>query len=72
MEEFKTILWIVAGVGLVVFFALYFVNAGYGKFRTSNWGPTIPSLINYLIKPFCYLLPDPLEYAIFKRIVKDK
>ena len=32
----------------------------------------MPGLINYLIKPFCYLLPDPLEYAIFKRIVKDK
>lgn len=49
MEDFKTILWIVAGVGLVVFFALYFVNAGYGKFRTSNWGPTIPSRWGWML-----------------------
>ena len=49
MEQFRAILWIVAGVGLVVFFALYFVNAGYGKFRTSNWGPTIPSRWGWML-----------------------
>lgn len=29
------------GLGLVVFVALYFVRAGYGMFRSTQWGPGI-------------------------------
>lgn len=32
----------------------------------------MPGLVNYLIKPFCYLLPDPLVYAIIQRIAKKR
>ena len=28
-------------VAVIVFIALYFVNAGYGKFYTAKWGPSI-------------------------------
>ncbi len=49
MELFETVLWIVAGTGLVVFIALYFVDAGYGKLISGKWGPTIPSRIGWII-----------------------
>ena len=28
-------------VAVIVFFALYFVDAGYGKFYTPKWGPSL-------------------------------
>lgn len=36
-------------VGLVVFIALYFVDAGYGKMRTEKWGPAINNKIGWCL-----------------------
>ena len=39
LESFHDFLFILFLVGLVVFVALYFVDAGYGKMRTENGDP---------------------------------
>lgn len=36
-------------VGLVVFIALYFVDAGYGKMRTEKWGPAINNKVGWCL-----------------------
>lgn len=41
LHIYHTILWVMALMGLGVFVALYFVDAGYGKFRSSKWGYSI-------------------------------
>ena len=41
LESFHDFLFILFLIGLVVFVALYFVDAGYGKMRTEKWGPAI-------------------------------
>ena len=38
---FYDLLYIMFLVGLVVFVALYFVDAGYGKMRSEKWGPAM-------------------------------
>lgn len=38
---FYDLLYIMFLVGLVVFVALYFVDAGYGKMRSDKWGPAM-------------------------------
>ena len=37
-ETFHLFLWVMSGIALLVFIALYFVKAGYGIFRTTSWG----------------------------------
>ena len=36
-ETFHLFLWVMSGIALLVFIALYFVKAGYGIFRTPSW-----------------------------------
>lgn len=40
-EGFQLFLWIMSGIALCVFVALYFVRAGYGIFRSASWGYSI-------------------------------
>ena len=40
-HTFNIFLIVMALVAVVVFVSLYFVDAGYGKFYTSNWGPSL-------------------------------
>lgn len=49
MEQFNTILWVMTALGLLVFVALYFVNAGYGKLISGKWGPTVPSRVGWVV-----------------------
>lgn len=46
---FETVLWVMAALGLVVFVALYFVDAGYGKMISPKWGPTVPNKLGWLL-----------------------
>ncbi len=44
--------WLLGGlalVGLVVFVALYFVDAGYGKMRTEKWGPAMNNKLGWFL-----------------------
>jgi 3-oxo-5-alpha-steroid 4-dehydrogenase 1 len=40
-HAFNIFLIVMAIVAVVVFVSLYFVDAGYGKFYKSNWGPSL-------------------------------
>lgn len=49
LEFFNNFLFVMALVGLVVFVALYFVDAGYGKMRTDSWGPAINNKVGWCL-----------------------
>lgn len=48
-ETFEIFLWVMSGVALIVFIALYFVRAGYGIFRTAQWGPSVPNKLGWVL-----------------------
>ena len=41
LSIYHTILSAMAFMGLFVFITLYFVDAGYGKFRSKKWGYSV-------------------------------
>lgn len=49
LESFHNFLFILFIVGLVVFVALCFVDAGYGKMRTEKWGPAINNKVGWCL-----------------------
>ncbi len=49
MEFFNTFLFVMALVCVVIFVALYFVDAGYGKMRTEKWGPAINNKVGWIL-----------------------
>lgn len=46
---FKLTIEIMAGLALVVFISLYFVEAGYGQFRTRKWGWSINNKLAWVL-----------------------
>ena len=49
LHQFHIFLWVMSGVALLVFIALYFVKAGYGIFRTPSWGRSIPNKVAWIV-----------------------
>ena len=49
LEFFNNFLFVMALVCVVIFVALYFVDAGYGKMRTEKWGPAINNKIGWCL-----------------------
>ena len=49
MEQFDYVLLTMTLLGAVVFVALYFVDAGYGKMISPKWGPTLPGRIGWML-----------------------
>ena len=49
VEFFYNFLFVMALVGFVIFVALYFVDAGYGKMRTEKWGPAINNKVGWFL-----------------------
>lgn len=49
IEFFHNFLFVMALIGFVVFVALYFVDAGYGKMRTEKWGPAINNKVGWFL-----------------------
>lgn len=49
LATFNTILIAMALLAVVVFFALYFIEAGYGMFRSKRWGATINNRVGWLL-----------------------
>ena len=41
LQTFYIFLAVMAAIALVVFVSLFYVNAGYGKFYQSKWGPSL-------------------------------
>lgn len=46
---FNLFLYVMSGIALVVFISLYFVRAGYGIFRTAQWGPSLPNKVGWVL-----------------------
>lgn len=49
IERFNAFLWIMSGIAVVVFIALYFVKAGYGMFRDNRWGLAINNKVAWVL-----------------------
>ena len=49
LDFFYDLLFIMFLVGLVVFIALYFIDAGYGKMRTEKWGPAMNNKVGWFL-----------------------
>lgn len=56
---FYDLLYIMFLVGLVVFIALYFVDAGYGKMRSDKWGPAMNNKAGW------FLMECPVFFVVF-------
>jgi 3-oxo-5-alpha-steroid 4-dehydrogenase 1 len=48
-HAFYVFLAVMAAVAVVVFIALFRVNAGYGKFYTSKWGPSVDNHLGWVL-----------------------
>lgn len=51
-ESFQIFLGTMSAAALFVFVALYFVRAGYGIFRTPQWGPSVPNRLGWMLMEF--------------------
>lgn len=49
INDYHIILWVMALMGLGVFVTLYFVDAGYGKFRSNKWGYSINNRLGWFL-----------------------
>jgi len=59
IETFNFFLWAMIALAAVVFIALFFVNAGYGIFRSAKWGVSIPNKVGWV------LMEAPVSVLIF-------
>ena len=82
MEDiFEGLIYGMAALAVVVFVSLYFVTAGYGKFRTKQWGWSIDNRIAWMLmelpvflvmlaiwslSPLKWRLPQLLLFALFE------
>lgn len=48
-QAFQTFLVCMSLVALLVFIALFFVKAGYGKFVSAKWGPSISNKLGWVL-----------------------
>lgn len=65
LSIYQTILSAMAIMGLFVFVALYFVDAGYGKFRTNRWGYSIDNKIGWVLMEAPALVPVIVANVMF-------
>ena len=49
IETFRIFLWAMAALAAIVFVALFFVNAGYGIFRSAKWGVSIHNKVGWIV-----------------------
>ena len=48
-SAFHILLWAMAILAVIVFLSLYFVDAGYGKFYRSSWGPSLDNHLGWFL-----------------------
>lgn len=56
MEQFDYVLLTMTVLGAVVFAALFFIDAGYGKMISAKWGPTLPGRWGWMLMEMPVLL----------------
>lgn len=49
IQTFDLFLAVMSAVAVVVFFALYHIDAGYGKFYTRKWGPAVNNKLGWVL-----------------------
>ncbi|MDR2410013.1 MAG: 3-oxo-5-alpha-steroid 4-dehydrogenase, partial [Bacteroidales bacterium] len=49
MDYFTFFLWAMILVAIIVFVVLYFINAGYGMFRSTQWGFSINNKLGWML-----------------------
>jgi len=59
IETFRLFLWAMVALAAIVFVALFFVNAGYGIFRSAKWGVSIHNKVGWVI------MEAPVSVLIF-------
>ena len=59
LDQFNFLLFIMAICAVVVFVALYFVEAGYGKMISPKWGPAINNKVAWV------LMECPVFFVLF-------
>ncbi len=64
LSTFYTFLAVMAAVAVVVFVALFFVDAGYGKFINPKFGPTIPNRIGWFLMEFPVFLAMTILWVL--------
>ena len=57
-HQYNTFLCGMVATAIVVFIALFFVKAGYGKFQTKSWGPTISNKLSW------FLMESPVFFTL--------
>lgn len=62
ISTYHHVLWAMAFMGLFVFVTLYFVDAGYGKFRSNKWGYSINNRLGWVLMECPALIP--IAYTI--------
>ena len=62
-DTYQMLLRYMAMLGFVVFVCLYFVNAGYGKFRSNKWGWSIGNKWGWMLMECPALLPMAYLWA---------
>ena len=59
IEIFKFFLWAMVVIAAIVFVILFFVNAGYGIFRSAKWGISIHNKVGWIV------MEAPVSVLIF-------
>ncbi len=54
-------------IAVIVFIALFFVDAGYGKFQTKKWGPSIPNKLGWILMESPVFILMAVLFAISDR-----
>lgn len=49
IQCFNSLMYVMIGLGVVVFISLYFITAGYGLFRTKEWGLSINNKVAWIL-----------------------
>jgi len=48
-SAYNIFLIVMTAIAVVVFIALFFIDAGYGMFKTKKWGPAIPNRLAWVL-----------------------
>lgn len=66
-EAFNLFLWGMTITAVIVFVALYRVEAGYGMLLTRRWGPTIPNRLGWILMEAPVFVAMTLLWAMSDR-----
>lgn len=67
IEQFNIFLWVMTAIAAVVFVVLFKVDAGYGKFYNSKWGPAINNRLGWVLMESPVFIAMLLLWALSDR-----